>query len=424
LAEPETLPLTGAKKPRFFYGYLVVMASFLAILVMYGTFHTFGVFFKPVLTEFGWTRAATAGAFSLRSLVHGLLSVVSGRLNDKFGPRLLISSCGFLLGLGYILMSQIGAIWHIYLFYGVMVGAGMGSGFVPIYSTVARWFVRKRGLMTGVVAAASGVGAVIMPPLASRLIIAYDWRTAYIIVGLIALVFTILAAQFFKRDPSKIGLLPDGANGEKKENLATAGSSLREALHNKQLWQLCAIVACSFFGVGVVTVHIVAHATEVGMSATSAANVLAVVGGLSIAGRVIMGNATDRIGSRLALIINSVVMTVPLFSLIGAKEAWMLYLLGAVFGFAFGGSVSLQSTTVAELFGLSSHGVILGVVTLSATIGLGIGPLVAGRIFDTTGSYSIAFLVSAIVSVIGIILASLLRPTGRQKEIDYLERSN
>ncbi len=162
-----------------------------------------------------------------------------------------------------------------------------------------------------------------------------------------------------------------------------------------------------------------AHATEFGMSATSAANVLAVVGGLSIAGRVIIGGAADRMNSRLALVIVCILMAVPLFSLAVAREVWLLYLLGAIFGFAYGGLVVLQSPMVAELFGLKSHGVLLGSAVFISTLGSAIGPVVAGGIFDSTGSYSLAFLVAGLVRFIGLILALLLRATTRQGATNY-----
>ena len=116
LFKRETLPLTGSKEPRFFYGHVIVALVFLIMLVQGGALYTFGVFFKPLSSDFGWTRAATSGAFSLYMTLHGLLFIVTGRLNDKFGPRVVLSGCGLFLGTGYLLMSQISDLWHLYLF--------------------------------------------------------------------------------------------------------------------------------------------------------------------------------------------------------------------------------------------------------------------------------------------------------------------
>ena len=114
--------MPGTRKPRFFYGHIIIVAAFFIMMSMYGVYNTFGIFFNPVLTEFGWTRALTSGAFSLSWIVHGLLSIVMGGLNDRFGPRIVLTLCALLLGGGYLLMSQISAVWQLYFFYGIIIG--------------------------------------------------------------------------------------------------------------------------------------------------------------------------------------------------------------------------------------------------------------------------------------------------------------
>ena len=221
MVEQETSVLAKAVKPRFFYGYVVVLATSLISLVMTGTINSFGVFFKPLLVEFGWTRAATAGAFFTHSVVHGVILIAAGRFCDRFGPRLILTVSGFFLGLGFLLMSQVQAIWQLYLFYGVVLALGKSGSYVPMVSTVARWFVKKRGLMTGIVLATSSLGETIMPPVVGWLIIAHAWRTSYVIIALIALVPTILAAQFLKRDPAQMEQLPYGAKEAETENVTS-----------------------------------------------------------------------------------------------------------------------------------------------------------------------------------------------------------
>ncbi len=131
---------------RFFYGYILVIAALVIITLNYGARFSFGIFFKPVLNEFGWTRALTSGAFTASMLFQAVASPLLGRLNDKFGPRWVLTLCGFLLGVGYLLMSQVTGLWHLYLFYGVIVGTGMGGSFVASLSTIARWFLREEVL--------------------------------------------------------------------------------------------------------------------------------------------------------------------------------------------------------------------------------------------------------------------------------------
>ncbi|TET26415.1 MAG: MFS transporter [Dehalococcoidia bacterium] len=408
--------MTQARKPQFFYGYIVVVVAFFIMTLTWGTFSVFGVFFKPLLAEFGWTRAMTSGAFSFSFILIGLLSVVMGRLTDRFGPRIVITACGAFLGLGYLLMSQIGTIWHFYLVYGVIIGVGMSGVYIPLVSTIARWFARRRGVMTGIALSGIGFGVLVVPLIVNWLIAAYDWRTAYAVVGIAVLILTILAAQFLRREPSRMGQTPYG-EGEVKEqglNLEARELSLWEAMHTSQLWMLGGMFFCFSFGLYISLVHIVPHATELGISAASAANILATIGGVSIVGRLVMGVFADKRGNKLALIVAFAVLAIALFWLQLASEAWMLYLFAALFGFAYGGLAPLESPLVAELFGLSSHGVILGVVGLGFMLAAVTGPVLAGGMFDVTGSYSLAFLACAIVSVIGLILALLLKPVAKE----------
>ena len=410
-------PQSPGAGPRFFYGYIVVGAALLIMAMTFGAYNSFGVFFKPVLTEFtefGWTSTTISGALSLSWIVQGILGIVMGRLTDRFGPRLVLTISGLLLGLGYFLMSRIGTVWQLYLFYGVIIGVGMGGSWVPIVSTVARWFVKRRGMMTGIVMAGVSTGTLIMPPVASRLISAYDWRMSYTIVGGIVLVVVVLLAQLLRRDPTQVRQRPYGENeGEKQEASETHSLSLREAVHTRQFWLTSGIYFGLAFCIYTWTAHIVPHAIDLGISFITAANILATIGGLSIVGRVVLGSAADRIGNRRVFIIGFILMSASLLWLVPAKEVWGLYLFAVVFGFAFGCAAS-ESPLVAELFGLSSHGLILGVINcIGFTFGAAVGPLTAGYIFDMTSSYQLAFIVCAATGVVSLILTVLLKPTER-----------
>ncbi len=399
-------------KPGFFYGYIVVVAALAIMVASWGTYYAFGVFFNPVLIEFGWTRTMTAGAFSLSLLMNGLLGIVMGGLNDRFGPRIVVSFSGLLFGLGYLLMSQISAVWQLYLFYGVIVGTAMGGTFAPLASTVARWFVKRRGMMTGIIVAGIGIGTLIGPPAASWLIATYGWRLSYAILGSLILVVVVLAAQFLRRDPTQVGQVAYGADEVEKQRprLGTWGFSLRETIHTRQFWMAFAMLLCYGSGVFTVIVHIVPHAISMGSSAASAANILATIGALSILGKIVLGSAVDRIGSRQGFIIGLTMMSASLFWLVSATEEWMFYLFAASFGFAYGSCSASVPPLVAALFGLRSLGLMLGVMNLGLFIGGAVGPLVAGNIFDVTGSYQVAFLISTAVGILSLILTALLRP--------------
>jgi MFS family permease len=395
-----------------FYGYFVVAAAFLIMVVMWTVFYAFGVFFKPILNEFGWSRAMTSGAFSLCSITMGLLGIAMGGLNDRFGPRMVMSVCGLLLGIGYLLMSQLEALWQLYLSFGLILGTGMGGGFVPLMTTVVRWFVLRRGMMTGIVTAGIGIGALIGPPIANGLISTHGWRISYIILGSIVLVVIVLSAQLLRRDPSQLGQLAYGENqsSRKGSNPRNGGLSLGEAIHTRPFWVLFAMIFCFGFGVFSIMVHIAAHATELGVSPAGAANILATIGGVSIIGKVLLGRAADIIGSRKVFLIGFSLMAAALFWLVPAKMAWMLYAFAVFFGFAYGGCVVAESPLVAVLFGLESHGLILGVIAFGFTVGGAFGPWLTGYIFDVTSSYQTAFLGCAVLSLLGLVLTAVLNP--------------
>jgi len=402
------------KRPPFFYGYVIVAVAFLLMLIMWGAYYSFGIFFEPLLAQFGWTKAMTSGAFSLSFFLTGTLGVLAGRLTDRFGPRVVMTVCGFFLGLGYILVSQTTTVWQLYFFYGIVVALGMAASVAPLQSTVARWFVRRRSVMTGIIISGIGMGMVIVPPIAHQLISHYGWRLSYIMVGSIALILMMLSAQFLRRDPGQKGQQPYGEGEvgvETRMNPSDRGFSLRGALRTWQFWIMVMALLCFTTGEGTVLVHIVSHAIGLGISADNAALIIPIIGLVSIPGRILTGITGDKIGNKNAYLIGFVFIDVSLFMLLISRELWMLYLFAVIYGFGYGGLSALISPIVVELFGLGSHGVIMGtVVMFGGTGGMAIGPLLAGRIFDITGSYQSAFLLYAIIGVIGLILVSRLKP--------------
>ena len=389
----------------------MVVAIFFITVIMWGGMYCFGVFFKPLGSEFGWTSTQTSLAFSLFMVVYGLFLIIAGKINDSFGPRIVMTICGFFFGVGYLLMSRINALWQFYILYGVILAIGMSGTFVPLISTVTRWFVKKRSLMTGICAAGIGVGTMIIPPIASWLISTSGWRQSFIIIGSVSLVLIITLAQLLKRDPSDIAQSPYDTDQADKivVQMQAKGFSLRQAVWTSQFW----ILSVAFFGFGFylqsVMVHIVPHAINMGISPIKAAIIITFIGGGSTAGRVIMGAIAGRIGNKLATIISFILITFAAYILILSKEVWMFYLFAFIFGFSYGGLQIMGSLLVADLFGLRAHGLILGVVTFIFTIGSGTGPLVASYIFDLSGSYHTFLLVFFAIGVTGSVLISLLK---------------
>jgi MFS family permease len=403
--------------PKLYYGYIMVAVTFAVMMLSWGLYIVFGVFFDQLLEDFGWSRAAISGAYSLSSIISGVLGIAVGGLTDRFGPRLVVTICGFILGLGYILMSQVNSLWQLYLFYGVIIGIGMSGLWIPLLSPIVRWFTDKRSLMTGIIISGLTIGQLIAPLIISRLIAAHGWRLSYIILGGAVMVLIVLLAQFLKPNPDQAIRLPGREKEAVKQDfkLDSRDFNLKEASHTLQFWLVAAIFFCIGYTAFSVMVHIVPHATRLGISAITAANILAINGGIGIIGNFVLGGIIgDRIGNRKVFIIGLVLMAASLFWLIPAREIWLLYLFAVVFGTGIGGVGTSESPLIARLFGLSSHGLIYGVVGLSWTFGGAVGPLVTGYLCDVIGNYQLAFLLSALLGILGIFLLIILKPTKKR----------
>jgi MFS family permease len=405
-------------KARYFYGYNIVAAGFTIQALCIGAMFAYGVFFKELQAEFGWSRTTIAGASSLAFLIMGAVGILAGRLNDRIGPRVLIVVSAGFLGLGYLLMSRLQSPWQLYLMYGVLAGIGFSTHDVITLSTVARWFVIRRGVMSGIVKVGTGSGQLLGPMIATLLLSVFGWRNSNLIIGTVILVALVAAGQVMRRDPQGMGLLPDGGSGMTGGGTAAAGEqgfSLKEAVRMKQFWIICMaefVVLCCLL---TVVVHIVPYARDLGLAPVYAAGVLSTIGGVSILGRVVMGAANDRIGGRHALIICLIVLFCSFIWLQLVTEAWMLFLFAVIYGFAHGGFFTVVSPMVAELFGTGSHGLLFGIILFSGTLGGAVGPLMAGRAFDVTGSYRMVFLVLCGLTLIGFVLMILLRPIGARE---------
>ena len=400
-------------RARYFYGYNIVAAGFIIQAVCVGAMFTYGVFFKEFQAEFGWSRAAISGAASLAFLMMGLGGVIAGKMNDRIGPKVIIVASGILLGIGYLLMSRLQALWQLYLLYGVLVGIGFSTHDVITLSTVARWFIKRRGMMSGIVKVGTGSGQFLMPLIATLLITAYGWRNSYLIISAVVLVIFVVVAQVLSRDPQGIGLFPDGDSNESCDNgnrPREESVTLRAAARTGQFWIICIAEFAIFFCLLTVIVHIVPHAMDLELTPPTAVGVLSTIGFVSMLGRIVIGTANDKIGGKRSLVICFILLLCSLFWLHVASEAWMLFLFAVIYGFAHGGFFTVMSPMIAEFFGTGSHGVLFGMVLASGTLGGAAGPLMAGRAFDVTGSYRIAFLVLTLLAVIGFVLITLLQP--------------
>jgi MFS family permease len=344
--------------------------------------------------------------------MYGCASILMGTLNDRYGPRLIMTGCGLVLGVGFLLMSGIHTIWHLYLFYGLIVGVGLSGTDVVLLSTMARWFEKKRGMMNGIIKVGTGVGMVIMPVFITWLLKGYGWRTAFTVLGIIILGAVIFSAQFLVRDPALKAQFMDNKkpHTQSSKNKIEAGLTFHKAISTRQFKIICAVYFIILVCVYTILMHIVQHVIDLGIQPSVAAGILAVVGGVSIAGRFLMGVAGDRIGDRGALLICLLILFMALLWLQLASRLWAFYLFAVVYGFAHGGFFALSSPLIARLFGTRSHGLIFGIVIFCSTIGGAMGPVAAGHIFDVTSSYKIVFLSLAALCALAIALTATLKP--------------
>jgi MFS family permease len=399
-------------KGKYRYGHVIAATCFGIQAVGIGTYFSYGILFNPLIDEFGWSRASIAGAASLAFLLMGFLGIGVGRLNDRFGPRVLMTVSGVFFGLGYFLMSRLEAIWQLYLFFGIIFGIGLSTVDVIALTTIARWFVKKRGIVTGIVKVGTGAGQMVIPFVVSILILRYGWRSSCVIVGVAVLIMLVAIAQLLRRDPSQMGLAPDGDSSGSTGSLVsdTEGLSLREAIRTRQFWTMCAAMLAIVYCLMTVMVHIAPYAREMNVSPTRAAGVLSTIGGVSMAGRFISGIAIDRAGSKKVIIFCFILLIAVLLWLQIATELWMLYLFAVVYGLAHGGFFTSFSPIVAEFFGIKSHGTLFGITMFFGAFGGALGPFMAGYVFDVTGAYAGAIWICTVIAILGFVLVALLKP--------------
>ena len=404
--------------PAPFYGWVVVGAGFSVLFMAYGAQFSFGVFFSALLEEFGWSRGALSGAFALYAFGYSGLAVVSGRLTDRWGPRAVIATGGVFLGAGWIAMSATSAIWHPYVFYGVVAAIGMSTANVPCSATVARWFVRRRGLATGLATAGGSLGAFCLPPLAQILVSGVGWRRAYVIFGAAILLSLNLLAPLMKRDPEGLGLTPDGDSpAETRVAPLETGRdyTMSKAMRTRAFWVLFSLFAATWIPIFAPLVHLVPLARGLGVDPLVAATLVSALGMAGIAGRLIMGSLSDRIGRRSAIGIGLVLQILAFLGFAVAGALPGLYAASIAFGFSYGAVASLFPAIVADFFGREQAGSLVGLLFAMSGSMAALGPLGAGFIYDRTGSYGPAWVASAALNVVALGLLAWARPPRRME---------
>ena len=407
-------------KDRLFYGWVVLIAIAIIGTVFLGVYSSFGVFFKVLASEFGLLRATTSAIVSVQAVFGGIFAFLGGWAIDRYGPRIIIGVMGSFAGLGLLLTSQTSSAWQLFITYSLLLAVGTGAIYVVILSIALRWFSKKQGLAVGIASSGGGVGLIIMPPFVTYLIASFDWRTAFIILGLITLLIVLPLSRFLRRDPHTIGALPngvkstptdeEGAQPKTRENsFQTDGLSLVQAIRTRSLWLFISTWLLWSFSMLLVSIHIVPHATDIGFSDAQAATILSLFGGSAIVGRVLLGILADRTGRKLTAVICFLFQAGALLWLLWAQELWMLYVFALVSGFITGGVVPIITTLVGDTFGLHRIGTILGVLEVGFAVGAALGPFIGGLIFDIKNSYSLSFIIVAVTMVVGTVCIGLVR---------------
>jgi MFS family permease len=412
---------TISKKAGLSYGWLVVVTCALLMSGFWGSMGSFGVFLKPLVAEFGWTRAATSGAMSIMQLLYGFIAIIMGRLADKYGARMILAF-GTVIGvLGYLLMSRVSSIWQLYLFIGVLIGICIGTSWAPVNATVSKWFVKQRVLALSIVTLGPAIGHMVLPPLSAWLIESRGMSAAYTTLAIVVFVTAIPAVLVLgRRPPTPIESSPGADNntvkpaGENGEAAQQRQWSAGEAIRSVPLWMLMIFTFINSIVFFFFSVHIVAYATDLGITPTSAALIFTFFNGTSIAGIFAAWPIAARLGNRGALLLFLVLQAVALFLFIRADSLWVFLVLATVFGFGFGGTNPLRVEMVPHLFGMRAVGTILGFIAFSWALGGVIGPFVAAYIYDISQSYDIAFLSAGLLTIVAI--AAIYNLGGRKKE--------
>jgi MFS family permease len=407
--------------PRpFFYGWIVTAGAFFVLFLTYGVQYSFGVFLPFMLEELGWQRASIAGAFSLYSMTYSACSWMSGRLTDTKGPTVVISFGGMLLGCGIIATSQVSAQWQMYLFYGFIAALGMSTAFIPCNTTVIKWFQRKRGLALGLASCGSSCGILLCPPLLAALIPHYGWRLVYLTCGVVIVIVLNIVARFMVRSPELLGLTPDGdppptpnalpggatvpVHSQVAAPTSLTGWSLQESWRFPSFWLLAIVFVIMLLSVPVPFVHIVAFARDLGFSPTQGALAVSIMGLGAFIGSLSLGSLSDRIGRKQGLLFSLTMHVIAYVLFVVTKSLTTLYLGAAAFGFFYGSMATLFTALIGDLFGRRHAGTIGGFLFAGAGVLGAWGPMIAGYLRDTTGSYRLAFTYAVVTSVVSLCL--------------------
>jgi len=408
---------------KVFYGWYIVAASIGLNFYLTMAFGLgFNVFFLPILQEFGWSRALTSGAFSLRAVETGLLAPVVGVLVDRWGPRVVILLGVIIGGAGMIMLGFIDSLFTFYIAFLIasfgMSGASHGVSWV---AAVANWFQRMRGRALGIAMLGPVLGgpSVVVIAVLEGLI---GWRIATIILGVGLWIVGIPLAMVARPRPEPYGYLPDGDkleavsahNAEAQDqplDEATNGYTVAQAVRTQVFWVVVTLYALMFVGISGLMVHLIPLMEDLNYSTAQAASVLGLMFFLSGIGRIGSGVLSDVLDYRLVMgvLIAFQIIGLIVILVVGPGQYWLAVVFSLTFGIGFGGTVPLRPILMMKLFGARAFGTLQGLLQIGS-VGAGVvGPLLYGWIFDSTGNYDLAILATLATILVTIPLTYQLR---------------
>ena len=391
---------------RVFYGWVIVGAGIVVTCIGVGAMLSLSIFLQPISEAMGWSRTGISTAALLNWLGMGVGSFLWGALSDRFGTRVVVLLGGGLLGLGLVTASQAATLGQFQLLFGVLVGGAAGSFYAPLTATTTRWFTEHRSLAVALVSAGIGLGASTVGPLARWIITNYDWRIAMLVIGNLAWLLIIPAALLVREPPAAAPVpgpaVVDGAYGRE----LTAAQALRTP-------QFAAIAltyfACCAAHSGPIF-HMVTHAIDHGVTAMAATTVLSVAGLASLGGKIICGLVADRVGAKRTLLAGLALQALAVSLYLFTRELAGFYALALMFGFAYGGVMPLYAILIRDYFGARIMGTTFGAVAFVSTLGMALGPLAGGWLYDALGSYFWLYIGSFGIGLGAVAIAVTFRP--------------
>ncbi|MBR1144968.1 MFS transporter [Bradyrhizobium sp. AUGA SZCCT0431] len=389
----------GFSQPGFSYGWIVVGAGALMTCVGFGTMLSLAVFLQPIATDTGWSVSGVSAAATIDFLAMGFAAFFWGALSDRFGTRIVVLAGAVLLGIGLVGASQATGLWQFQFFFGVLIGIAAGSFYAPMVAVASAWIEHRRSLAVALVSAGMGVSPLTIAPFASWLITAYDWRTAMLAIG-IASWALLIPASFLVR-PAPEAAAPASGGSDAPEMQWSVGQALR----TPQFVTLAlAHFACCAAHSGPIF-HMVSYAMICGIAPLTAVTVYSLAGFSGLGGRLLLGIMADRLGAKPVLVGGLFVQAMSVATYLAVGQLGEFYALSVIFGLAYGGVMPLYAVLVREYFGARIMGTVFGAVSAFASLGMALGPLAGGWVFDTFHAYNWLYVGSFAIGITAVAVA-------------------